>query len=148
MATIYDVAKYIMDQCGSMSAMKLENLVFYSQAMSLGWDDAPLFPDDFEAWAKGPVCRALFQAHRGKFLLKDTTFLEPYHPNTDNLSKEQKDTIDVVVSSLKDYPPYKLSAMTHAEEPWKRARGNCHDGGHCENIITKESMEEYYEKNW
>ena len=47
MATVFDVAKYILDKHGAMSAMKLQKLVFYSQAMSLVWDDLPLFDDDF-----------------------------------------------------------------------------------------------------
>lgn len=148
MATVYDVAKYIIDEYGAMSAMKLQKLVFYSQAMSLVWDDVPLFDDDFEAWAKGPVCPALFDAHKGRFMLQDSRFLDSYCPNTNNLSTEQKETIAVVVDSLKDYPPYKLSEMTHQEEPWQIARGDLPPGAKCHNIITKESMEEYYGKNW
>ena len=34
-STIYDVAKYIIDNFGPMSAMKLQKLAFYSQAMAL-----------------------------------------------------------------------------------------------------------------
>lgn len=69
MTTVFDVAKYILDRCGAMSAMKLQKLVFYSQAMSLVWDDQPLFDDDFQAWAKGPVCKSLFDAHKGMYML-------------------------------------------------------------------------------
>lgn len=42
MATAFDVAQYILSKYGSMSAMKLQKLVFYSQAWSLVWDDAPM----------------------------------------------------------------------------------------------------------
>jgi len=51
MATAHDVAAYILDKCGSMSAMKLQKLVYYSQAWHLVWDDAPLFEERVEAWA-------------------------------------------------------------------------------------------------
>ena len=148
MATVFDVAKFILDRYGVMSAMKLQKLVFYSQAMSLVWDDVPLFDDDFEAWAKGPVCPALFAAHKGKFLLEDSDFLEPYHPSIDRLSDEQKETITVVVDSLIDYPPYRLSEMTHSEAPWLDARGDVKAGYRCHNIISKESMMDYYGQNW
>ena len=57
MATVFDVAKYILDRYGAMSAMKLQKLIFYCQAMSLVWDDVPLFENEFQAWVKGPVCR-------------------------------------------------------------------------------------------
>ena len=32
--------------------MKLQKLVYYSQAWSLIWDEKPLFEEEIEAWAK------------------------------------------------------------------------------------------------
>ena len=148
MATVFDVAKFILDRYGAMSAMKLQKLVFYSQAMSLVWDDVPLFDDDFEAWAKGPVCPALFAAHKGMFMLENSDFLEPYSPDISRLSNEQVETITVVVNSLIDYPPYRLSSMTHKEAPWIDARAGIRPGSRCHNIISKECMMEYYGQNW
>lgn len=148
MATVFDVAKYILDKYGAMSAMKLQKLIFYTQAMSLVWDDVPLFENEFEAWAKGPVCRELFQTHKGKFMLQDSNFLSAYDPDTSNLTPEQKETIDVVVTSLIDFPPYKLSDMVHQEKPWIDARGNCPAGERCSSIIPKKAMLEYYSRNW
>ena len=43
MANVFDTAKYILEQSGPMSAMKLQKLCYYSQVWSLVWDDAPLF---------------------------------------------------------------------------------------------------------
>ena len=148
MAMVFDVAKYILDKHGAMSAMKLQKLVFYSQAMSLVWDDLPLFDDDFEAWAKGPVCRKLFDTHKGKFLLENSDFLTPYGADTSHLSDEQKETINVVTDSLIDYPPYQLSNMTHQEKPWIDARQGLPPKAYCNNVITKEAMAEYYGENW
>lgn len=148
MATVFDVAKYILDGYGAMSAMKLQKLVFYSQAMSMVWDDVPLFEDDFEAWAKGPVCRALFQAHKGHFMLENSNFLDAYGADVNRLTDEQKETINVVVESLKDIPAYRLSAMTHEEEPWKKARAGLSENAYSSNVISKQSMYEYYLENW
>ncbi len=50
-----------------MSAMKLQKLVYYSQAWSLVWDDEELFPEEFRAWANEPVCRELYDAVKGSF---------------------------------------------------------------------------------
>lgn len=148
MATGFDVAKYILDKYGAMSAMKLQKLIFYSQAMSLVWDDVPLFENDFEAWAKGPVCRSLFNAHKGKFMLNDSEFLTPYNPDTSRLTAEQKETIDTVVNSLIDYPPYVLSDMVHKEKPWLDARGDLPQGTRGDTVIPKDAMLEYYTENW
>ena len=69
MATVFDVAFYILDKLGDMSTMKLQKLCYYAQAWSLAWDGVPLFNEDFQAWANGPVCRELYEFHRGEFLI-------------------------------------------------------------------------------
>ena len=67
MASVYDVAAYILEKQGAMTTWKLQKLVYYSQAWSLVWDDDVLFPEEIEAWANGPVVRELYHAHRGKY---------------------------------------------------------------------------------
>jgi len=49
--SVHDVAAYILKKQGEMSAMKLQKLVYYSQAWSLVWDEKPLFRAQIEAWA-------------------------------------------------------------------------------------------------
>ena len=49
MANVFDVADYILKECGEMPALKLQKLVYYSQAWSLVWDEAPLFEEEIEA---------------------------------------------------------------------------------------------------
>lgn len=68
MGTVFDAAKYILEKRGAMSTMKLQKLCYYSQVWSLVWDDAPLFDEDFEAWANGPVARLCSIIARGNFL--------------------------------------------------------------------------------
>ncbi len=43
MATAHDVADFILAKLGAMSAMKLQKLVYYSQAWHLTWAEKPLF---------------------------------------------------------------------------------------------------------
>jgi uncharacterized phage-associated protein len=43
--------------------MKLQKLVYYAQAWALVWDDEPIFDEEIEAWANGPVVRGLYEAH-------------------------------------------------------------------------------------
>lgn len=70
MAAAIDVAEYILSQHGEMSAMKLHRLVYYSQGWHLAWEGHPLFEDEIQAWANGPVIPALYELHRGSFTLK------------------------------------------------------------------------------
>ena len=61
MADVFDVAKYILEKQGSMTTMKLQKLVYYSQAWSIVWDEKPIFAERIEAWASGPVVRELWK---------------------------------------------------------------------------------------
>lgn len=141
MSNIFDVAKYILKKCGKISTWKLQKLCFYSQAWSLAWTERTLFENDFEAWSNGPVCPELFHAHQGKY---SVTYNDLYQGNEDNLSADDKDTIDTVLDSYKDMDPYDLREQTHSEQPWIDARGNTPPGEKCTNIISKDSMGEYY----
>lgn len=141
MASSLDVAAYILNKCGSMSTMKLQKLVYYSQAWSLVWDEAELFPADFEAWANGPVCRELYDVHRGKYRLGSGDILG--NPQ-EELTEEQRDSIDMVLKEYCDKSPQWLSDLTHQEDPWKNARIGIPDGCRGEVLITKEAMLEYY----
>ena len=142
MHTVFDVANYILTKCGTMTTMKLQKLVYYCQAWSLAWDDKPLFSEDFEAWANGPVCKKLYNIHRGKFEIgKDD--LKRYVKDMD-FTDEEKETMDIVIDDYADKAPFWLSELTHSERPWKEASGNTPLGAPCSQIITKESMQNYY----
>lgn len=123
MANVFDTAKYILEKSGTMSTMKLQKLCYYSQA-----------------WANGPVCPELFFKTKGKYSVsaKDETGGE------ENLTDDQKDTIDKVLEHYGIHDAQWLSQLTHMEDPWMKAREGVPSGMGCNNIITKESMALYY----
>ena len=137
---VFDTARYILEKLGSMSTMKLQKLCYYSQAWSLVWDDTELFSEEFEAWANGPVCKELYDATRGMFTV--TAKDEPGDSN--NLSENQKDSINLVLDYYAKHNAQWLSQLTHMEDPWLQARVNVPAGESSSNIITKESMALYY----
>lgn len=140
MANVFDVAKYILEKQGSMSTMKLQKLCYYSQAWALVWDDAPLFEEDFQAWANGPVCPELFYKTQGNFLAR----AEDETGGKGDLTGNQKDTIDHVLAHYGKHDAQWLSQLTHMEDPWNQAREGVPSGAGCNHIITKESMAMYY----
>ena len=140
MANIFDTAKYILEQTGTMSTMKLQKLCYYSQAWSLVWDDTPLFSEDFQAWANGPVCPELFYKTQGKYSVTS----KDENGGMGDLSKNQKDTIEKVLEYYGAHDAQWLSQLTHMEDPWANARKGVPSGAGCNNVITKESMALYY----
>lgn len=137
---VFDVAKYILQQLGEISAMKLEKLVYYCQVWSLVWDERSMFPEHIEAWASGPVAPALYDKHRGKFTINECNF--PGDP--DKLDKDAIDTVDAVLKFYGQKTAQWLSDLTHREDPWVNARRGLPDGAICQNEITLAAMDEYY----
>ncbi len=142
MANIFDVAKYVLSKCGPMTTWKLQKLCYYSQAWSLAWTGEPIFQEDFEAWSNGPVCPELFRVHKGLFIVSAANIPESHE--CAELTKEQIETIDRVLDEYGNMEPYELREQTHAEMPWKNARGNLPDGVSSKALITKSSIGEYY----
>lgn len=141
MASVFDAARYILHKQGAISTWKLQKLCYYSQAWEIAWTEKPLFNEDFEAWANGPVCPDLFHVHQGKYIVSEE---EIVCGNIDSLSSEQKEDIDIVLRDYGSMEPYDLRELSHSEDPWKNARGNLPEGAKCNTIITKSSMGLYY----
>ena len=142
MASVFDVAGYVLSEIGYVSTMKLQKIVFYSQAYSLAIFDEPLFPDDFEAWVNGPVCPQLFQAHKGLFVVGEGDLRAESHP--EKVTGKQIQCVRHVLSALGQLNGQQLSELTHAERPWLDARAGCADSDRCSNVITKQAIKEYY----
>ncbi len=138
MAGVFDVAKYILAKQGTMTTMKLQKLVYYCQAWSVVWDE-PIFNEEIQAWASGPVVPELYQAHKGKYQISTLT-----QGDISNLKPEEKETIDVVLETYGDKSAQWLSDLTHMEKPWNEAREGIPLGFNSENEITLSSLEEYY----
>jgi uncharacterized phage-associated protein len=139
MASVHDVASYILKKCGPLTVMKLQKLAYYSQAWSLVWDEKPLFTARIEAWANGPVIPALYKMHKGRFLVKKWEA-----GDADALNKDQRDTVDAIISFYGTKTAQWLSDLTHREKPWQDARAGLSDGERGENEISLGSIHEYY----
>lgn len=142
MANVNDVAALILEQGGEMTAMKLQKLVYYSQAWSLVWDERPLFPEVIEAWANGPVCPELYRVHQGRFLLRSGE-IGGDPARVDDAGRE---TIRIVLEFYGNKTAQWLSDLTHLEAPWvnARARAGASPGNTCNEIITISEIAEYY----
>lgn len=141
MPTVLDVARYIVKKLDSMTTMKLQKLTYYCQAWHLAWLEEPLFNEDFQAWANGPVCPELYERHHGIYRV-DSTFLSDI-PDYD-FTKEQIEAMDTVLDYYGDKEPHWLSELTHLEYPWRNARMGVVPGEPSHNIISKEDMMMYY----
>lgn len=143
MANVHDVAAYILENQSPMTAMKLQKLIYYSQAWHLVWSDGvPLFRERIEAWANGPVVPEIFAEHRGQMTVTREQWTSG---ESAKLSIDEKGSIDAVLATYGDMHPYQLSDQTHSEAPWKEARNGVAPGERSQTEISIVSMYEFYD---
>ncbi len=140
--SIMHVARTIVEQSGEKpTPLKLQKLAYYCQAWSLVWEEKPLFEEDFQAWANGPVNPELYVKHKGTYSIGDD-FLSDF--SGFKFSESDTHTIQEVLNFYGKQDPFYLSELTHKERPWKEARGTTPMGAPSTTVISKESMQEYY----
>lgn len=122
-----------------MSAMKLQKLVYYSQAWHLATHEKPLFPEPIEAWANGPVVRELYDHHRG-----DYSVVRWPWGDAGALTHEERATVDHVMRTYGVKDAQWLSDETHAERPWQEARADLPPGARSNAQIIVADMRRYY----
>ena len=119
MASVHDVARHILDQLAPsafgdrVTAWKLQKLVYYAQAWSLVWDEQPLFDEEIQAWANGPVCPDLYKQHRGRFRL----YAGDITGDPSRLTFDESETVDAVLQYYGHKTGRWLSDLTHMERP-------------------------------
>ena len=89
---VIDIANWFLSK-EPMVHRKLQKLCYYAQAWHLAFTDKKLFANDFEAWAHGPVCRALWSE------LKDYGF---NNIETNHFSHSKKIEDEIVLNVLNE----------------------------------------------
>lgn len=140
MAAVNSVAKYILEKLRGTTHMKLQKLLYYSQAWSLVWDERPLFSARIEAWANGPVVPSIYAHLRGQFNVSPDAF----RAKSDTPTKSEQETIDGVLAYYGDKNSQWLSDLSHMERPWQNARKGLGPGERGSNDISHADMAEYY----
>ena len=148
--TLNDVSDYItlkvMDAGVGMNLLKLQKLVYYSQAWHLAIKGRPLFDGKFQAWVHGPVSRQLydrFSATKSLYSPMLTTDIRSdFDPN--DLSSEDRAHLDAVLEVYAQFTGSQLEEMTHQEDPWNEARKGFAPSQRCEVDIDEEVMKRYY----
>lgn len=134
MCKAMDVAGYICNYPDLyVDNLKLQKLVFYSQAISLVIRNEPLFKEDIEAWDYGPVVPGLYRKFK-KY--------EAQLPKTnDNIkcSNEDIEMIDLALSHYGQMNGCQLINLTHSEKPWQEAYAKGRN-----TIIEQNKIKEFY----
>ena len=119
--------------------LKLQKLVYYAQAWSLAARGKPLFSEDFQAWAHGPVAPSLFRAFRAYGM--DPI---PAPASVPRLDPETVELLEEVLDVYGEHSARKLEQLTHRERPWRDARGDLSPEARSDAVISKDAMRSFY----
>lgn len=137
MANAHDVAAHIAANYGTVDTIKLQKLVYYSQAWHLVAHDRPLFQEPIKAYKHGPVVGALWYTHRGMRSVTSNDFVSE---TTGGLLPLEAEVVDAVLSAYGSLTKWQLVELTHRERPWVDAWDNCE----YDDRISHAAMMQYY----
>ena len=141
-----DVAKWFINvadrESGDLiSHLKVQKLLYYAQGWHLHFFGDPLFEEDFQAWAHGPVVPAVYQHFRSHGFNPI-----PEQPVTRKIVGDAVDLLGVVNEKYGIFSAKKLERMTHDEAPWKEARGGLSHEEKGNSVIPKNKIKEFFNK--
>lgn len=136
---IMTIAQWFLSKADDITPKKLQKLVYYAESWNNALYDHPLISDSqFEAWAHGPVSKELYTRYHDYGW---NPIPMESKPKVDN---KTEDLLESVWLTYGDKSANELEALTHMEEPWRKARRGLKDGEHGERPINRLDMKEYY----
>lgn len=146
----YFILRLNSDENMNLINLKLQKLLYYLQAWSLGITRERFIDCSFEAWVHGPVCREVYNRFKDTKTLYSFITSNEVIDNTPEMSigAEDIDFINFILDNYAGFSGAELEAMTHKETPWIEARKGLAPMQGCRNEISDELMREYYGYRW
>ena len=145
---IFSVANFFLnivdrDSGSTITPLKLQKILYYSQGYYLAMYDKPLFNEDFQAWAHGPANPKIYDRY------KDYGFDAIDEPDEKDIPNFEENIVNFLYDIWATFGIFDgkyLEELTHKEEPWQLARKGYQPGEACNKIISKKSMKDFFKK--
>jgi uncharacterized phage-associated protein len=126
------------DRRSEITNLKLQKLLYYTQAWHLAFTGTPIFMESIEAWVHGPVVPSIFRRFR-------ENRWRPIDSPAEGCDDEAvRRHIGAVLDAYNKFDATQLERLTHSERPWKEARGSLAPDMSSRNVITHAAMRDYY----
>jgi len=149
--TFHEVADYFIslsNETGNLiSNLKLQKLVYYTQAWHLGIYGEALFQADFEAWVHGPVIPELYREYRQfgwKPIIREDLGEDYIREFRAKLTSNELEVLNDVIDEYFGMTAFALEEQTHKEDPWLITRRGLPDDAPCDRVINNQHMIDYY----
>jgi uncharacterized phage-associated protein len=133
MAKAIEVAQYIIGII-DVTNLKLQKLLYYTQAVCLVRYDKPAFDDEIQAWDYGPVIPSVYKRFKRT---RANVKINPPVPM--HLDGEVMLSADMAIDYYGPMDGARLIRETHGERPWREAYKEGYN-----SPITNEAIKDYY----
>lgn len=142
MEKIIDVAQYIYTEYKKISGkaideMKLHKLLYLVQREALAVTGQPLFPESFEGWKYGPVCREVRSCYTEDGMFKE---------DIQDITLESAYIVNNIIQQYGALESWKLSELSHRELSWRNSRKGIPEGQNGSREISIEDIRKDSEK--
>lgn len=136
---------YIFEKTGEITPLALQKVLYYIQGIYMVNYGRPLFSEDCQAWAHGPVYEEVYNMFKSfKYNpIEDKRFVI-FRDRFQMLAEEEKEVIDRVLNSFGMYSGKTLERITHNEAPWVDAYDGDNVCGYTNEPITKDAIRNYF----
>ena len=135
--------KIVFSAGDTISNLKMQKLCYFSQVASLVHRNEPLFEDEIQAWAHGPVIPNLYRRFRHfGWQAIDPTELRTRPDKL--LDDDEKLLLDRVWKTLSGFSAKNLEHLSHKDESWRQQYTPEKPGGRCSNVITPQQILDFY----
>lgn len=126
MYNVIDLSAYIinrtLDQGYTITALKLQRILYFMQAYFLINLNKPAFSDEIEAWDSGPTIKAVWEKH---WVYNYACLFRQNEPTIDFESSDEQKLIDHVINKCMPYGSHTLLSMLNCEgSPWASSRNS------------------------
>lgn len=125
----------------SINQMKLQVLLYFSEAWSLAVFDRQLFDEEIQAWEHGPVVYSVWNS----LSTKGWNDLEADALNAPvDFDAETDALLNDVFQAYAEFPTPELEKMANKDAPWKQARHGLQPWDLTKRAISKVTMAQFY----
>jgi uncharacterized phage-associated protein len=124
--------------------LKLQKLLYYSQAWRLAIIGEPLFDERIEAWVHGPVVPPVFGTF--KHFRASPIDTIPFEGSIESSDRDHsiQEHISEILDVYAGFSGGQLESLTHQESPWLEARKGLAADEPSNNVISHDSMRTFY----
>lgn len=148
MYSALDIAAWFLNEIDrkagdSLTNLKLQKLIYYAQAWSVALLDRPLFEEEIEAWAHGPVVDVVYQEYKQ---YRYGTI--PPSRRKPRFTPQERVVLEDVLTVYGEHSAKFLEDLTHSEGPWETVRGGKPATSRSRRKIPLALMREYYRRQY